>query len=144
MEKLLDLFATEYESNGLRINRLPLTILIVDDSNAQRTLLGYIFRSVGYSVVEAEDVNSGLEMYRKRLPDVVTMDLVMPGMSGLQGLLEFLDWDYKAKMVVVSTEAYRETVKKAIANGAKNFFAKPITETNLKQVLTIVKSVAVS
>jgi len=66
----------------------------------------------------------------------------MPGMEGLEGLKEFLQWDSDAKVVMVSSEGYKETVLKAISNGAKNFIKKPINEKNMEKILKVVKSVA--
>ncbi|MBT3785022.1 response regulator, partial [bacterium] len=144
MEQLIREFAKLYLTNGLQANRVPLKALVVDDSSSMRTQLLWILSSVGYEVCEASNVESGILQYRRQLPNVVTLDLVMPGMGGLEGLTEFLQWDNQASIVVVSSEGYKEAVLRAISNGAKNFVRKPINEDSLEKMLTVVKSVAIA
>jgi len=144
MQQLLDKFAEDEEINGLKTSRLPFTVLIVDDQASTRAQLRYVFTSVGYRVLEADCVSAAIDKFMKDPPDVITMDLIMPGGNGIEGLQEILARDSTAKVVVLSSEGYKEVVLEAIENGAKNFFVKPIKEKNLKQILKSIKTVASS
>ena len=88
----------------------------------------------GYKVVgEAENGKIALEKYKELKPDIVTMDITMGEMSGLEALGAILDVDPNARIVMVSSIGQEVVVREAIMLGAKGFIVKPFEE---KQVIT--------
>ena len=86
----------------------------------------------GYEVVgEAENGLVGIELYKELNPDIVTMDITMPEMSGLDALKEITKVDPQAKIVMVSAMGQEAMVREAIVSGAKGFIVKPFKEEGI-------------
>jgi len=103
-------------------------ILIVDDAAFMRMMLTDILVEKGYEIAgEAEDGEAALGLYKKLKPNLVTMDIVMPGAGGIESIREILKVDSKAKILVVSALGQRALVKEAIEAGAKGFVVKPFS-----------------
>ncbi len=101
-------------------------ILIVDDAMFMRKLLKDIFTAAGYEVVgEAENGQEGYEKFCTLRPDLVTMDITMPEVNGLDGLLRIMTFDPSAKVVMCSAMGQEKMVTDAIMRGAKGFLVKP-------------------
>ncbi len=113
------------------------TILVVDDAAFMRTNIRYLLEKYDYQVLEAEDVYEATKMYEKHRPDAVTMDIAMPGKSGIVGVAEIMKLDPDAKIVVITSMGTEFTIRDAINNGAKNFIIKPFTE---KQLVDVIRS----
>ncbi|HBO44558.1 MAG TPA: hypothetical protein DD670_11610 [Planctomycetaceae bacterium] len=115
------------------------TVLIVDDSLMMRQLIGQTLADDGWLVVgEACDGDEGVELYDRLRPDVVTMDLVMPGTNGLEALIRIKDRDADAKVVVVSAVNQTRLISDAIRQGACDFLAKPFRAEELCETMRIV------
>lgn len=111
-------------------------ILIVDDSKIMRINLKKLVEELGHKVVaEAADGKSALEEYEKCMPDVVTMDITMPGMSGIEAVKAMIEKFPSAKIIMVSSHSQKEMVVEAISKGAKHYILKPIRKEMLVQVL---------
>jgi len=111
-------------------------LLIVDDAAFMRLsirnmLLKYDLEIVG----EAANGAIGVEMYKELRPDVVTMDITMPEMSGLEALKAIKAFDPQAKVIMVSAMGQEGVVKESIINGAKTFIVKPFKEEFLYQTI---------
>lgn len=90
----------------------------------------------GYNVIgEAENGAEAVKKYKELKPDIVTMDITMPNMTGIEALKEIIKIDPKAKVIMLSAMGQEAMVKEAILSGAKNFIVKPFTETTLLKVL---------
>jgi len=103
------------------------TILVVDDSAIMRRNLVTILTQAGHTVV-AEAINGGQAhlFYRTHLPDLVTMDITMPGLNGIEAV-KLIMKDYPdAKIVMVSALSQKNMVFEAIELGAKHYLIKPI------------------
>lgn len=101
-------------------------IMIVDDSMFLRNSLRSILESSGMEVVgEAENGIDAISKYKKLNPDIVTMDITMPQLDGIETIKILKDLDKNIKVVVVSSFGSEETVRKAIIAGAKSFILKP-------------------
>jgi len=112
---------------------LPKTVLIVDDSTIMRRMLKNIVTKNGHDVVgEAKNGRIGVEMFVELKPDVVTMDVVMDEMGGLEALGKIMEIDPTANVMMVSSMGQDVIVRDAIVIGAKNFLVKPFDE---KQVV---------
>lgn len=116
------------------------TALIVDDSRMSRMMMRGILEKAGLKVV-AESANGaeGLEAFKKYKPAVVTLDITMPVMDGLEALEEILKVDAEAKVIMVTAAGQQDKLIKALKIGAKRFINKPFNEEeivrNIKEVM---------
>ncbi|AEI44330.1 response regulator [Paenibacillus mucilaginosus] len=101
-------------------------ILIVDDAAFMRMMIRDILSKNGYEVVgEANDGAQALEKFKELKPDLVTMDITMPEMDGIQALKEIKKLDGGAKVIMCSAMGQQAMVIDAIQAGAKDFIVKP-------------------
>jgi len=101
-------------------------ILIVDDAAFMRMMLADIFKEKGCEIAgEAEDDEKALSLYKELKPDLVTMDIIMPGAGGIEAIRHILKEDSEANILVVSALGQQSLVKEAIDAGAKDFVVKP-------------------
>lgn len=102
------------------------TALLCDDSAVVRKMLRHILNEspVG-TVFEATDGNQAVEMYRQHRPDIVFMDIVMPGKTGIQALSEIRAHDPSARVIMASSTGTSKNLKSAIDSGAVDFIQKP-------------------
>ena len=107
-------------------------VLIVDDAAFMRISIKNMLTKNGYEVVgEAENGLVGIDMYKDLHPDIVTMDITMPELSGLEALKEITKLDPQAKVVMVSAMGQEAMVREAIVSGAKGFIVKPFKEEGI-------------
>lgn len=108
------------------VKREPITALVVDDSAFMRNVLKDILTANGFSrVYEAKDGAEAVSLYAKLKPNLVTMDIVMPGTDGLEGLEGILNINPKAKVIMVTAVGQENIVREAMKLGAKDYIAKP-------------------
>jgi len=108
------------------------TVLIIDDSDILRMTIKEIVTNNGYKVVgEASNGNSGIEKYKELKPDLVTMDITMDDMDGIDALKQIIRADAKAKVIVISAMGQDVVVRDAIMAGAKGFIVKPFSEQQI-------------
>ena len=101
-------------------------ILIVDDSRTSRKILRGLLEANGYVVVgEAKNGQEGYDMYSQYKPDLVTMDITMPVMSGVDSLKKIKADFPDAKVVMVSAAGQQHNMLEAVQSGAAEFIAKP-------------------
>lgn len=101
-------------------------ILIVDDSAFIRTALRDILTDNGYEVAgEAENGGQAIAKFKELLPDLVTMDVVMAGETGLEALKEIINLDRRANVLMVTAMGKQAMVIEALQAGAKGFLIKP-------------------
>ncbi|MGB9590558.1 MAG: response regulator [candidate division WOR-3 bacterium] len=111
-------------------------ILLADDAKFMRKLLAKILEEGGYEVVgEAETGSEAISLYQKLKPDLVTMDLVMPDMSGIDAIRGIVSSDPKARIVVVSAMGQQSLVSEAMSAGAKDFVVKPFHPSVVLEVI---------
>ena len=110
-------------------------ILVVDDSYFMRIALRGILKSENHSVIEAEDGDQAVEIYRREEPDLVTMDITMPNKDGIEAAHEILAEYPSAKIVMVSALDQETLVKKVLQAGVSEFLVKPFKP---EQVLGVV------
>jgi two-component system chemotaxis response regulator CheY len=104
-------------------------ILTVEDSEFERMTIVKILKKNGYeNVSEAENGERGLEKCVKDNPDLVLLDLRMPGMSGYDVLKELTAKHPAIKVIVVSILREQKNIKEALDNGAKAYITKPVKE----------------
>lgn len=102
------------------------TVLIVDDTRLMRLLLKQILSDDLFCVVgEAEDGATALEAYRQFRPDVVLLDMVMPGLDGIETARQLLAGDPGARVIMCTATVREEMMEQALAAGARGFIFKP-------------------
>ena len=108
-------------------------ILIVDDSPTETHILSQMLDKNGYQVVTAESGEAGVEVAKKELPDLVLMDVVMPGLNGFQATRQLKKEATTAHIpVVIVTTKDQETDKIwGMRQGAKDYLTKPVQEESL-------------
>ncbi len=108
-------------------------ILIVDDSPTETHVLSTILESNGYQIVTAESGEAGVEVAKQELPDLVLMDVVMPGLNGFQATRQLKREPTTAHIpVIIVTTKDQETDKIwGMRQGAKDYLTKPVDEKNL-------------
>lgn len=112
------------------------TVLIVDDIAFVRKTLAKILTDAQYQVVgEAADGNEAVNMYAKFRPDIVTMDVVMPQLSGIEATRKILRIDKNAKVVIISAMAQENLIMEAINVGVKDYILKPFMAEDILKTL---------
>jgi two-component system chemotaxis response regulator CheY len=123
--------------------REPLTCLIVDDSAFMRFHLKRLMDAFENVVArEAANGDDAVVEYQKMKPDIVLMDIVMPGQGGIETVKQICAHDPAARVIMISSLSYKEKVDEALAAGAKCFVAKPVTTEQLRQAIDRVFSVS--
>lgn len=111
-------------------------VLIVDDAAFMRLTLKTMLEKHGFEVVgEGEDGATGIVKYKELKPDIVTMDITMPEISGIEALRAIMEMDPGAKVVMVSAMGQKPLVTEAIESGAKGFIVKPFKEERVINTL---------
>ena len=111
-------------------------VLVVDDALFMRTALSKMLEEWGLEVVaQAANGREAVAMYKEHSPDLVTMDLTMPIMSGLDALKLIIQDDPKAKIIMITALGQQRIIVDALENGAKDFITKPFKPENLKEVV---------
>ncbi|WP_315121910.1 response regulator [uncultured Clostridium sp.] len=114
-------------------------VLIVDDAAFMRMMIKDILEKNGYEVIgEANNGIKAVELYKKERPDIVTMDITMPDMDGIQAVKEIKAMDSSAKIIMCSAMGQQTMVMDAIKAGAKDFIVKPF---QADRVLEAIKKV---
>jgi two-component system chemotaxis response regulator CheY len=107
-------------------------LLIVDDSNIMRKVIEKYLQTSGFTLVgTASDGETALVMFKKFLPDLVTLDITMPRMDGLTCLGEMLKIKPDAKILIISALKDSATGLAALKKGARGFLPKPFTAEQL-------------
>ena len=111
-------------------------IMIVDDSRTSRKILRQILEDAGHTIVgEAVDGEEGYLKYKELKPDLVTLDITMPKLDGLEALQLIRKCNENAKVVMITAAGQKEKMIQAIKYGAAEFIAKPYDEEDGKQVI---------
>jgi twitching motility two-component system response regulator PilH len=108
-------------------------ILVVDDSATERHITGGILTKGGYTVTFAEDGESGIAKAKADFPDLVVMDVVMPGLNGFQATRAITTDDATKHIpVIICTTKGQETDKIwGLRQGAKDYITKPVDPAEL-------------
>lgn len=101
-------------------------VLIVDDAAFMRMMIKDILEKNSFEIVgEANNGIVAVDLYKKEKPDVVTMDITMPDMDGIEAVKQIKAYDPNAKIVMCSAMGQQSMVMEAIRAGAKDFIVKP-------------------
>lgn len=113
-----------------------LNIMVVDDSMIMIIQLTKMFKEMGHEVIAS--ARTGLEAVDKYMiykPDIVTMDITMPDMNGIDSSKMILDQDPNALIIMVTSQGQEQLVVDSITIGAKGYVLKPIHPEKLKETV---------
>jgi two-component system chemotaxis response regulator CheY len=115
-------------------------VLVVDDAKMMRVNIINMLEKLGHEIVaEAANGYMAVEMYKKHLPDLVTMDITMPIENGVENGIDAVIAIKKefseAKIVMVTSHGEQDKVIKAIQSGASNYLLKPIQIEKLQEIM---------
>ncbi len=121
--------------------KIPFSYLVVDDSAFARKAIINILSAIGGKLAgEAASGQEAVQKYLSLKPDIVFLDIIMPGMEGLAALEMILRDDSSAKVVMVSSLRYNNLVREALSKGAKHFISKPVRHEPLAEIVKFVLS----
>ncbi|HEL9159963.1 TPA: response regulator [Listeria monocytogenes] len=113
-----------------------LKLLIVDDAMFMRTMIKNIVKDSDFEVVaEAENGLEAVKKYDEVKPDIVTLDITMPEMDGLEALAQIMAKDPSAKVIMCSAMGQQGMVVDAIKKGAKDFIVKTFQADRVLEAL---------
>lgn len=111
-------------------------VLVVDDASFMRMMIKDILTKNGYVIAgEAVDGKDAVEKYKELSPDLVTLDITMPEMDGIQALKAIRANDANAKVIMCSAMGQQAMVIEAIQSGAKDFIVKPFQEDRVLEAV---------
>ena len=111
-------------------------LMIVDDALIMRVLIRRMIEKTDFEVVcEASDGKDAIAKFIQYKPDIITMDITMPNLTGLEALKEIKKISTTVKVIMVSAMGQEALVREAVINGADSFIIKPFKEEKLIEVL---------
>ncbi len=117
-----------------------LTALVVDDVAAMRKIIRDILEQQNFEVIgEASNGEEAVEFCRRHKPNLVTLDITMPVMDGLEALKKIREIDKSIKVVMVSAFGEKKNVLEAIKLGATNFIVKPFDAAKVARVVNSIR-----
>lgn len=112
-------------------------VLYVEDNEANKLLVRRILEAKGFEMLEAEDAQRGLEIAQREIPDLILMDISLPGMDGLEatGVLKNTEAVAHVPVVALTANAMKGDAEKCLAAGCDGYLQKPIS---VKELLSVV------
>jgi two-component system chemotaxis response regulator CheY len=115
---------------------MPTRVLIADDAGIMRAMIKTILADDGFEIVgEATNGQEAVDKYAELKPDVMTMDIVMPKLDGINAVKTILSTDPGAKIIMCSSLGQQQMVIDAIRAGAKAFITKPFDAPKLLETV---------
>jgi two-component system chemotaxis response regulator CheY len=116
-------------------------VLVVDDAIFMRKMISDILEGNGMEVVGEADTGAlAVEKYKELKPDLVTMDIIMPEMNGIDAVRQIMSNDSQARIVMCSALGQQALVQDALTAGAKDFLIKPFNPSRVIEVVTKILS----
>ena len=112
-------------------------VLIVDDEDFLRSFYSHYFANKGFTVLEADNGLDGVSVAEKEMPELVILDLIMPGMHGFavcKQLRENRSFD-KTTIIITSAKSYKPDIDKALELGADAYVIKPVEFDDLFKIV---------
>lgn len=107
-------------------------IMVVDDAGFMRMMIKTCLTKAGYTdVIEGEDGEKAVGLYKAEKPDLVFMDITMPNLDGIGALKEIRAFDPNAKIIMCSAMGQEAMVMEAIKSGAMDFIVKPFKQDRI-------------
>jgi Response regulator containing CheY-like receiver, AAA-type ATPase, and DNA-binding domains len=136
MEKMAKLFdASQPSGEVMQLEKKK--VLIVDDQNGIRVLLMEVFSSEGYVTFQAPNGKLALEIVRQESPDLVLLDMKIPGMDGLEILKHIKSIDRDIKVIMMTAYGELDMIKEATDHGALMHFTKPFDIDEMRMAVNM-------
>ena len=111
-----------------------LSIMLVDDSNITIKKLSKMLEELGHSVGHVANTGrQAVDSYMSVKPDMVTMDITMPDMDGIEATRRIIEQDREALIIMITSHGQEQMVMDAIEAGAKGYVLKPVNKDKLKE-----------
>jgi two-component system chemotaxis response regulator CheY len=112
-------------------------VLVVDDAIFMRKMISDILEGNGMEIVGEADTGAlAVEKYKELKPDLVTMDIIMPEMNGIDAVRQIMSNDSQARIVMCSALGQQALVQDALSAGAKDFLIKPFNPSRVIEVVS--------
>lgn len=113
------------------------SVLIVEDSPTQMEVMKKIIQSKGYNVLWAKNGEEAVEISQKQLPNLILMDILMPGGNGFQATRNISRNPKTSNIpiVIISTKAEESDISWGVKQGARQYLSKPFLESELEEVI---------
>ena len=111
-------------------------ILIADDAAFMRMILKDILVKNGHTIIEATNGLDAVKKYKDEKPNLVTMDITMPEMDGIEALKQIKNFDPNSKVIMCSAMGQQAMVIESIQAGAKDFIVKPFQQDRVLDAIT--------
>lgn len=112
------------------------TVLIVEDYADTRTMMKFLLQRFGYEVIEAADGQEAIDQARKQSPDLILMDLSLPGVDGITATQTIRKFDGFSKIPIIAVTAYGNSYyRRAIEAGCDDLINKPLDFDKLEPIL---------
>src|SRR5574341_2284358 len=98
------------------------SVLIIDDEVDMCSMISHILEKAGYTTYLANDGNTGIELFNKKFPNVVVLDLCMSGMNGMEVLKQLKQADSETPVIIITAYGKIQSAVEAIKLGAYNYF----------------------
>lgn len=122
------------QSKGER--SMKLKMMIVDDSDAFREIMRELLVRVGFDIiVEARDYEEAVTRFKEEKPDIIFIDMILPGKSGVETTKSIIEIEPRAIVIAMSAMINKRLIRDALAAGAKDFLFKPTNEMALNTVI---------
>ncbi len=109
-----------------------LNVLVVDDSTIMRRNIKNFLTSLGHNIIgEAENGNEALVFCKEEKPNLITMDISMPGLNGIEVIKEIKKLNKYYKIIMITAYGHNNAVKDALNAGAEGYILKPVTQDKL-------------
>lgn len=112
------------------------SVLVVDDASFMRKRMIGVLTELGHTIAgEAENGKEAIGMYLKLKPDLVTLDITMPEVSGKDALKQIMKIDANAKIVMCSALGSEQVVAECIKSGARAYIVKPYNKDQVDEII---------
>src|SRR5690349_7315102 len=119
--------------NAWKEARAFMILLIIDDDPANIKFVRFILANEGLEIHSAGNPKSGLELIQRLRPQIVLLDLVMPGVQGMEMLQKILEFDPGIDVILMTGYYSTESAVEAIQKGAADYFPKPFSPDKLRE-----------
>jgi two-component system, chemotaxis family, chemotaxis protein CheY len=113
-----------------------MSIMVVDDSKIMRANIKKILGSMQYDpIYEVSNAKDAIEVARSNHPELITLDIAMPGIDGVTAIKPLLAASPSSKIIMVTSQGQEQMVLRSIEAGAKGYLLKPVTALKLKEAI---------
>ena len=106
-------------------------ILVVDDDKDLREVMTEVLETAGYQAISASNGANGVRLNEQENPDIIVLDLCMPGMDGIETLRRIREQDREVGVIILTANGSSETVREAVGLAASEYLSKPFENREL-------------